>query len=100
MEANGIVYLLSNPAMPGIVKIGLTSRENVESRIKELFSTSVPVPVDSEYACRVENCIDVESELHIAFSLSQIHTQGEFPKIEPAQAIAYLKLLGKDNAPL
>ncbi|MFT7387743.1 MAG: hypothetical protein ACI8VC_000984 [Candidatus Endobugula sp.] len=40
----GIVYVLTNPAMPGIVKIGKTSRDSVDARLNELYSTGVPVP--------------------------------------------------------
>ncbi|WP_192815192.1 GIY-YIG nuclease family protein, partial [Treponema pedis] len=50
---NGIVYILSNPAMPGIYKIGITSRNDIKHRLKELYTTSVPVPFECEYACRV-----------------------------------------------
>jgi hypothetical protein len=89
----GIVYLLSNPAMPGIVKIGLTMRDNIEDRLKELFTTSVPVPFECEYACKVEDCGKVEKALHIAFAPNRIHPQREFFSIEPEQAIVILELL-------
>lgn len=42
----GIVYVLTNPAMPGLVKIGMTNRDSVDARLKELFNTSVPVHLD------------------------------------------------------
>lgn len=42
----GLVYLLTNPAMPGIVKIGLTTRGDMNQRLQELFTTGVPVPFD------------------------------------------------------
>lgn len=38
----GLVYLLTNPAMPGIVKIGLTTRGDMKQRLNELFTTGVP----------------------------------------------------------
>ena len=34
----GIVYLLTNPAMPGLVKIDMTTRECIEERMKELMA--------------------------------------------------------------
>jgi hypothetical protein len=37
-----IVYILTNPVMPGVVKIGKTDREDVQSRVKELFTTQIP----------------------------------------------------------
>lgn len=58
----GVVYLLSNPAMPSIYKIGLT-RSSVECRIESLRSTSLPLDfvslceVNSEYALQLEKFI-------------------------------------------
>ncbi|GHT85322.1 hypothetical protein FACS1894137_09460 [Spirochaetia bacterium] len=89
----GIVYLLSNPAMPEIIKIGFTTRDNLDDRLQELFTTSVPVPFECEYACKVNDCKSVEDALHIAFGPHRIHPKREFFKIEPDQAIAILELL-------
>jgi hypothetical protein len=93
----GIVYVFSNPAMPDIVKIGITQEDNVDKRLRELFNTSVPVPFECEYACKVENYTVVEHALHIAFSPNRINPRREFFKIEPEQAIAILKLLSKED---
>lgn len=95
----GIVYLLTNTAMPGIVKIGMTTRDSVESRMKELFSTSVPVPFECAYACKVDakDCNRIERALHIAFQPDRVHPQREFFKINPEQAEAILRLLDKTN---
>jgi hypothetical protein len=94
---SGIVYVLSNPAMPGIVKIGMTKRDTIDTRMKELFNTSVPLPFDCEYACEVSDCEKVEKALHVAFGPDRIHAQREFFKINPEQAIAILKLLDKGS---
>ena len=89
----GMVYLLSNPAMPGIIKIGITQRDSIDARLRELFNTSVPVPFECEYACRVDDCNRVEKALHIAFGPDRIHPQREFFNIEPEQAVSILELL-------
>jgi hypothetical protein len=93
----GIVYVLTNPAMPGLVKIGMTNKESVDARLKELFNTSVPVPFECEYACRVSETAKVEKALHIAFQPYRIHAQREFFEINPEQAIAILQLLDKSK---
>ena len=41
----GLVYILANPAMPGLVKIGQTTNE-ITSRMNELNTTGVPLPFD------------------------------------------------------
>jgi hypothetical protein len=93
----GIVYLLTNPAMSGLVKIGMTTRDNVDERMRELFNTSVPVAFECEYACKVEigDCSKIEKALHIAFQPYRIHPQREFFRINPEQARAILELLDK-----
>src|SRR5688572_30455018 len=90
----GMVYVLTNPAMPGIVKIGLTTRLKIEDRLRELFTTSVPVPFKCEFACQVDDCSKVENALHKAFRPYRF-PQREFFKIEPEQAIAILQLFEK-----
>lgn len=93
----GIVYVLTNSAMPGLVKIGMTNKESVDARLKELFNTSVPVPFECEYACKITETAKVEKALHIAFHPYRIHNQREFFEINPEQAIAILQLLDKSK---
>jgi T5orf172 domain len=92
IDKKGIVYVLINPAMPNIVKIGLTTREGIEQRMKELFTTGVPVPFECSYACLVDNCEMVENALHIAFGPYRVNPKREFFSIDPDQAIAILRL--------
>lgn len=55
-----IVYVLVNPAMPGLVKIGKTTQLEVNERMKQLYSTGVPVPFDCAFACKVKDATEVE----------------------------------------
>jgi T5orf172 domain len=97
IEKKGIVYVLINPAMPKIIKIGLTTRGGIEQRMKELFTTGVPVPFECVFACDVDDCEAVEKALHIAFGPNRIHPKREFFSIEPEQPIAILKLFQKKD---
>lgn len=45
-ETDEVVYLLSNDSIPGWVKIGRTS--SIDSRLKDLYNTSVPLPFKLE----------------------------------------------------
>lgn len=88
-----IVYVLTNPAMPGLVKIGKTTQLEVEERMKQLYGTGVPVPFDCAFACQVKDAAEVEKALHFAFGAGRINPNREFFKIEPERVIAVLKLL-------
>ena len=48
----GIVYLLTNPAMPGMVKIGKTG-PGAEARMKDLYTTGVPLKLECAYSTRI-----------------------------------------------
>lgn len=83
-----IVYVLTNPAMPGLVKIGKTTQEEVDLRMKQLYSTGVPVPFECVFACRVPDASVVEKALHHAFGQVRINPTREFFRIEPDRAFA------------
>ncbi|MEW4983243.1 MAG: GIY-YIG nuclease family protein [Cycloclasticus sp.] len=89
----GIVYVLTNPAMPGVVKIGKTSRGSVDARLRELYSTGVPVPFECAFAGRVSDESKVERAFHLAFGPYRLNPKREFFTIEPEQAIALLALM-------
>ena len=98
MNTLEIVYILTNPAMPHIVKIGRTAGQDANARIAQLSTTGVPVPFKLEYACKVANADEVEQALHIAFAPNRINPKREFFRIEPEQAISILRLLHTEDA--
>lgn len=63
--SKGIVYILTNPCLDGWVKIGMTEREGVETRLKEL---NAPSNIPLSYRCyatyEVENPEVVEKAIH------------------------------------
>lgn len=93
----GIVYVLSNRSMPGLVKIGMTTRHELDVRLKELYTTGVPVPFDVEYACEVKacNCAKLEKALHTAFEPNRLNVNREFFQIKKEQAIAILEIFNE-----
>ena len=90
----GIVYLLTNPVMPGLVKIGMTTQEDIDKRMKELYTTGVPVPFECQFACKVKkgDCAKIEKALHTAFAPQRINANREFFRIQVEQAKAILEL--------
>jgi hypothetical protein len=93
----GIIYILSNPAMPGIIKIGKTTQEDVKTRMQQLYQTGVPLPFECVYAASVNNIDEVEKALFVAFSPNRINPKREFFEMDAIQAIAILKLLQIEN---
>ena len=89
----GIVYVLTNPAMPNLIKIGYTANEDVKIRMAQIYSSGVPLPFECVYAARVLDHERVEKALHIAFGPDRINPKREFFEIEASQAIAIIKLL-------
>ena len=88
----GIVYVLTNPAMPKLVKIGKTVR-GVEARLNDLYTTGVPLPFECAYAARVEDMDKLEKAFHNAFGPYRVNPRREFFEIEPEQAIGLLDLM-------
>ena len=93
----GIVYVLTNPAMPGWVKIGKPVRGPVEGRLNELYSTGVPVSFECVFAARVADESEFERAFHQAFGPYRLNPKRELFEIEPDQAIALLRLMAVED---
>jgi hypothetical protein len=92
-DACEVVYVLTNAAMLGLVKIGMTSQSDLELRLKQLYTTGVPVPFECYYACKVRSAKQVEDVLHFAFSGYRVNPNREFFRMEPEKVKAVLELV-------
>ena len=79
--------------MPGLLKIGRTTQEDVRVRMGQLYTTGVPLPFECVLAIQVEDCTMVEKSLHNAFGPNRLNPNREFFQIEEEQATAILQLL-------
>lgn len=94
-----IVYVLTNEAMDGLVKIGRTST-SVEQRIKELDNTSIPIPFQCFFAGEVNDSTYVEAHLHKAFADKRVRNNREFFRVDPNQVRAAIMIASpKDVTP-
>jgi len=90
----GYVYVLSNPSMPGLVKIG-RSKVGGNSRGKQMYKgdTGVPTPFELEFECLFDDCIEAEAMLHEELGHLRVNPQREFFRIdEDEAAIAVLNM--------
>lgn len=90
-----IIYVLTNEAMPGLVKIGLTT-DSVESRIANLSaSTGVPLPFECHFAAEIPEGVSlekIEKTLHQLFAEHRINPRREFFKVEPEKVVLALSI--------
>lgn len=88
-----IVYILTNEAMPGIVKIGMTEADSVESRMAQLNAHSgVPLPFECYFAAEVDASRRIESILHQLFSEQRINPRREFFRIDPEKVVLAISI--------
>lgn len=85
-----IIYILTNEAMPGYIKIGFTTT-SVEQRLKELDRTGIPLPFEAYYSAEVVDARKDEEWLHSIFSDRRVRDNREFFKMNPELATLALK---------
>ena len=87
----GRVYVLSNPAMPGLLKIGYTMN-TVEGRVKELsLATGVPTTFCIEYQLECRDPAALEAYAHTFFQNQRYNGNREFFSISINDAIEVLR---------
>ncbi|MFY1669217.1 GIY-YIG nuclease family protein [Plantactinospora sp. WMMB334] len=86
----GFVYVLSNPAMPGMVKVG-RSRHLPEDRAKRLRSTGVPLSFAVEHRAVTSKPAAVERRAHQLLAPHRLRADREFFETEPEVAMAAVR---------
>ena len=87
--AAGYLYALTNPSMPGLVKVGKTLRRP-EDRLQELSSaTGIPTPFELRHSVRVEDAHEGERTLHQRWEKEGLRTSNgrEFFRLPLERAI-------------
>ncbi len=86
-----LIYILTNPAMPKLIKIGRTS--NLEQEMNSLsFHAGVPVDFECHYCCEVEDGEKAEKTLHVGLGEYLKNTEKGFFEINPKKAKDFLKI--------
>lgn len=87
MSGQGYIYILINPSMEGLVKIGKTQR-NPDDRVKELsIATGVPTPFILAFDSFFENCSQAEEYIHALLEQHRVSNSREFFVVPLNEAI-------------
>ncbi|MFB9677635.1 GIY-YIG nuclease family protein [Streptosporangium vulgare] len=86
----GFVYVLSNEAMPGIVKVGMTTKL-AEDRARQLHATGVPLPFDVEFRALTSRPHEVEKRVHKFLESFRVSPNREFFRVSPDIAIGAVR---------
>lgn len=95
----GYIYILSNPAMPGLLKIGRTDRDTPQ-RAKELSSsTGVPIDFKIEHTFEVFDSAKSERDIHAFLEKLgfRVNKNREFFEIDLNYAIEIVRKITQSN---
>lgn len=87
--SNEYLYVLSNPSMPGLIKVGKTTT-HPDQRMAELHSTGVPTPFVLECSFAVPDCHESERKAHEALLAYRVANNREFFRISVKAAIEHI----------
>jgi len=77
-QGDEMVYVLSNPAMPGLYKIGHTKSDAVNRATQISRSTGVPQDFQVEWTLRCFKAERIERETHRRFKTQRVNRRKEF----------------------
>jgi hypothetical protein len=83
----GFVYVLTNRAMPGLIKIGFSTRHPNE-RATELSTTGVPFSFEVASFVEVDDPSQMESEIHKRLAKHRVSENREFFRVAVERAVA------------
>ncbi len=89
-DQRNCVYILTNPSMPGLIKIGKTEK-TAHERAEELYTTGVPEPFSIAYSIPSQYPEILEDILHKKFKQYRINEHREFFRCSADKVIEWLK---------
>ena len=94
-DGDSWVYILSNPTMPGLIKIGSTSKDPNERAKQISRGTGVPLEFEVKYAYRCFNAERLERELHKYLKPYRTNNKKEFFQLDLDEAKYSVRKLGE-----
>ena len=89
----GFIYIMSNPSMGDLIKIGKSDRDPDEYRKTELQSTGVPEPFNVQDYAYVDDHHTVERKVHIKLDKFRPNKKREFINCSIPEAIHTIKIV-------
>ena len=90
--SRGFVYIMTNPSMATVVKIGKTTR-TPEQRRDELWQTGVPTPFEVFASVFSPDCHQLERDIHVALRGARVSQSREFFYLPASEALEELNHL-------
>ncbi|MDV6374529.1 GIY-YIG nuclease family protein [Deinococcus arenicola] len=94
----GYVYVLTNASLPGMVKIGMTTRDPFR-RAAELHTTGLPTSFEVAIAVLVDDPKKVEAQLHREFGYVRIKNNREFFQVDNVSVLLTLGEIIAQSSP-
>ena len=86
-DKRGLVYIITNPKMPNLVKIGYT--KNLKKRLDDLDTTGIPAPFEPYFTVTTSKYMVLEKVIHRELDKltdSRVRSNREYFEIDPELA--------------
>jgi hypothetical protein len=93
-EGDEWVYILTNPAMPNMLKIGYTKLDPFKRASQISRGTGIPLGFEVEWAYRCFKGEKIEQEVHKYFKKQRVSKQREFFRISLKEAQHIIEQIG------
>lgn len=90
MSNIGFVYVMHNPAMNGIYKIGFTMRSPHARALELSASTGVPLGYEIVYYGEIEEPASIEAEIHESLAEFRLNESREFFRVKLAKIMSVI----------
>ena len=94
-EGDEWVYILSNPAMPEMIKIGYTAKDPFSRAHQISRGTGIPLGFEVEWAYKCYKGERIESEVHKFFKQERVNKQREFFRVTIEEAKSIIEKIGR-----